>query len=232
MDKNRNKKKEHPFINISFNIIIPSIIMMKFDDWFMLDPTIALILALLFPLGYGLFDFIQSHRWNIFSCVGFCSILITGGIGLLKLPSQWIPIKETTVPIIFCIFITLSLFNEHTLLEKFLFNENLLNADLIYSRIRTKKQKKLFQKIMKIATGILALSFIISSILNFVLAKITIHSATDSALFTKELGTMLALSYPVIVLPCTVMLYVMLHYVIKHLTRLTGLSIHELLDIK
>lgn len=225
-------KKENPLVNISFNILIPSIIMTKFDDWFELNPTVALVLALAFPLSYGLFDLISVRKWNLFSCVGFFSIFITGSIGLLKLPVQWIPIKEATVPMIFCTFIALSMFNEHTLLEKFLFNENLLNAELIYSCIKTDEQKRQLRQIMLKATAILALSFVISSILNFILAKIIMSNVTNTAEFTKELGHMFALSYPVIVFPCTIVLYFMLHYIVKRLEKLTGLSINELLDIK
>ena len=228
----REKKKENPLINISFNIIIPAIVMTKFDDWLGLSPTIALVLALAFPLGYGLIDLIRSRNWNIFSCVGFFSILVTGGIGLLRLPSEWIPIKEAAVPLIFCIFIVMSLFEKRTILEKFLFNENLLNAELVYSRIRTEAQKEKFQSIMRVATLILSSSFILSAILNYVLAKLTVQSATDSPNFTKELGTMLALSYPVIVLPCMIVLYGMLCFILKKLSKLADLPIKEILNVK
>lgn len=232
MTRNFDHKRENPIINISFNIVIPSIIMTKFDDWFSLDPTIALVLALMFPLGYGLFDLYQKRKWNIFSCVGFFSILITGGIGLLKLPSEWIPIKEAAVPSIFCTFILLSLFDKRTLLEKFLFNEGLLNAELVYSRVQTEHQKRAFKSTMQVATVILAASFVISAILNYILAKLVVHSATDSPNFTKELGNMLALSYPVIVLPCTIILYGMLYYIIRRIRTLSGLTTSEILDIK
>ncbi len=224
--------KENPIINISFNIIIPSIIMTKFDDWFELNPTVALIIALSFPLGYGIYDFIINHKYNIFSTIGFFSILITGSIGLLKLPSQWIPIKEAVIPLIFSIIVIISMYGKKTLLEKFLFAENLLDGDLIYSHITTEEQKNIFQKIMKDATIMLAISFIISSILNFILAKSTIHSASDSVEFTKEVGVMFALSYPVIVLPCTIILYYILHFIMKRLKELTGLSVNEMLNIK
>lgn len=229
MNKYFQRKKE--VINIEFNIIVPAIIMTKFDDWFGLDPTIALLLALSFPLIYGAYDFIQARKWNIFSCIGFFSILITGGIGLLKLPSEWIPIKEAAVPMIFCVLIILSLFSKRTLLEKFLFNENLMNTKLVYSHIKTVSQKHEFQRIMRIATLMLAASFILSAFLNYILARYTIRSSTSSPSFTKELGTMLALSYPIIVLPCMVVLYGMLRYVVDRLARLSGLSVNEILDL-
>ncbi len=232
MTKNSHHKKSDSIINISFNIVIPSVVMMKFDDWFALDPTIALILALLFPIGYGLFDFYKARKWNIFSCVGFFSILITGGIGLLKLPSEWIPIKEAAIPTIFCVLILLSLFDKRTILEKFLFNEGLLNAELIYSRVKTDEQKQKFQLAMRVATMVLALSFVISAVLNYILAKLIVHSPTNSPNFTKEIGNMLALSYPVIVLPCTIILYGMLYYVIRRIRSLSGLSTNQILDLE
>jgi intracellular septation protein A len=227
--KKNDNTHENFFINLGFNIVIPSVIMTMFDDWFGISPVLALILALLFPLGYCGFDLIKSRKWNLFSGIGFFSVLVTGGISLLQLPREWIAIKEASVPVIFFTFIVLSSFSERTFLEKLLFDGNILSADLVYSRLKTSCERAKLRKIMQRASIVLALSFVLSAVLNFWLAKVVVRSESGSVEFTKELGRMVALSYPVIVLPCTVVLYCMLHYVVKKLERLTGLSFGELL---
>jgi hypothetical protein len=228
----RGKNRENPIVSIGFNILFPSVVMSKFDDWFGISPTWALVLALSFPVGYGIFDLIKARKWNLFSGVGFFSILITGGIGLFQLPREWIAVKEGGIPLIFCACIMVSMLGEQTLLEKFLFNENILDGDLVLARIQTDEQRIALHRIMLRGTAMLALSFVLSSILNFALAKIMIHSQSGSVEFTKELGHMVALSYPIIVVPCTVILCFMLNYVAKKLSVLTGLDLNELLNIR
>ncbi|MDR0679834.1 MAG: hypothetical protein LBF42_02250 [Puniceicoccales bacterium] len=230
--KANKSKRGNLCINFGINIFIPAVVMMMFDDWFGISPELALISALSFPLGYGVFDLIKEHKWSLFSTVGFFSVLITGGIGLLKLPREWIATKEASVPMIFFLFIVVSSFSKRTFLEKLLFDENILNSDSVYARLRTEEQKTKLHKVMLRASIILAFSFLLSAVLNFWLAKIVIRSESGSVQFTKELGRMVALSYPIIVIPCTIVLYYMMHYTVKKLECLTGLSADEILNTK
>jgi len=52
------------------------------------------VVALLFPIGYGIWDWSKEKKINIFSALGLISVLLTGGIGLFELPTQWVAIKE------------------------------------------------------------------------------------------------------------------------------------------
>ena len=68
------------------NIVIPVIILVRFSGEDQLGPVNGLLVALAFPVGYGLYDFIVRRGFNPYSMLGFASVLLTGGIGLLKLP--------------------------------------------------------------------------------------------------------------------------------------------------
>ncbi|MDR1255878.1 MAG: hypothetical protein LBJ94_03080 [Puniceicoccales bacterium] len=230
--KNGKNRRENLLVNVGFNIIIPAIVMMMFDDWFGISPALALILALMFPLGYGGFALFKDRKGNFFSIVGFFSVLITGGIGLLQLPREWVATKEASVPVIFFMFVIISSFGRRTFLEKLLFDENILNSGVVYAHLQTSDQRAKFHKIMLRASIILALSFLLSAVLNFWLAETVVCSESGTLEFTKELGRMVALSYPVIVLPCTLVLCYMLHYIVKKLECLTGLSADEILHLK
>ncbi|NNC99568.1 MAG: hypothetical protein HKN85_05255 [Gammaproteobacteria bacterium] len=74
----------------------------------------------------------------------------------------------------------------------------------------------------------LASSFVLSAVLNFVLAKWIVVSPSGTEAFNSELGTMNLMSYPVIVLPCMVVTIFTLFYVIRNIKRLTGLSLEEM----
>lgn len=78
----------------------------------------------------------------------------------------------------------------------------------------------------------LAASFLVSAILNFVLAKILIQSPSGTAEFNAELGKMTALSFPVIALPSTAIMLVALWYIFGKLKKLTNLEFDDLLAEK
>jgi intracellular septation protein A len=72
--------------------------MSKADDWFGIKPTIAVIIDLIFTLGYDLLDFLKSKKSNVFSIISFASVLLTGIIGLLQLPKEYVAVKEAFIP--------------------------------------------------------------------------------------------------------------------------------------
>jgi nitrogen fixation/metabolism regulation signal transduction histidine kinase len=79
-------------------------------------------------------------------------------------------------------------------------------------------------------TLVLAISFVISAILNFVLAIWILKSPAGTPEFNAELGRMTALSYPVIVLPSMIVMMVAVWMLIRGLKTLTGLQIEQILS--
>jgi hypothetical protein len=91
-------KRENLLINIVCNIALPSFILSSGSKAAWLGPKLALIVALLFPLGYSIHDYLQRRKFNFLSAIGFLSILITGGFALLQLDVLWFAVKEAAVP--------------------------------------------------------------------------------------------------------------------------------------
>lgn len=221
-------KRENPLLNLGFNIIIPSVLMSKAGDWFGLNPQIALVLALTFPLGYGIVDFCHSKRCNIFSVIGFISVLLTGVIGLLKLPTEYIAIKEALLPLLLGMVVLISAFTRYPLIKVLVFNDSVMDVEKISSRVTSPEAQWTLQRLLSSGTLKISASFFLSAVLNFVLAKYLVHSESGTAEFNKELAQMTVWSYPVIVLPCTIVLMVTLYQLTKRLTQLTGLSFEEI----
>ena len=82
--KKTTQKKENPITSIVFNIVIPVVILSKFTTEDKLGPIWGLVLALMFPIGYFLFDYFSRKKTNFISIVGFVSILLTGVIGIFE----------------------------------------------------------------------------------------------------------------------------------------------------
>ncbi len=227
----KQSRRENFWLNLGLNFIIPALILMKGGQWFNLQPSIALIIALFFPLSYGLSDLIFRHKYNFLSILGFISILLTGGIGLLKLDKDWIAIKEAAVPSIIGLAILISLKTPYPLVRTLIYNENIINIATVEWEIKVRNNLLSFNRLLNNITVLLALSFLLSAILNFALAKILINSESGTEAFNEEIGRMTLLSYPIIVVPCTVISFIAFWKILSGLKKLSGLSLEEILRI-
>jgi len=114
------EKRENPLLSIGLNVVVPVIVLMRFSGDDRLGPIYGLLVALAFPVTYGLYDFIRRRNLNFISALGFIGILLTGGVGLLKLDVQWIAIKEAGVPLIIGVALVGSLKTRFQLVRKLL----------------------------------------------------------------------------------------------------------------
>ena len=97
MKENQTPQKESLLLNLGINLILPILFLRKGTDWFgesigkqleaapdsTVVGSIMLLIAVSFPVGYGLWDLAKNKRWNLFSILGAFSALLTGGIGLV-----------------------------------------------------------------------------------------------------------------------------------------------------
>lgn len=224
------QKKESFLANLLLNIVIPSVILSKFSNDEYLGVTNGVIVALAFPLLYGLYDFWHMRKINFFSILGFISVLLTGGISLLQLDPQYIAIKEAAIPGLFGLATLISIRTRFPLVRTFIYNDKILKIDKIDEALDQNNSRPQFEKVLHNATLLIAGSFFLSSVLNYVLAKIIMVSPAGTAEFNAELGKMTALSYPVIALPMMIILFGTLFYIFKNIKKLTGLTLEEVFN--
>lgn len=229
MTQDKPVKKENFLINILFNIVIPTLILSKFSGDDELGVKWAIIVALSFPIIYGLRDLKRSGKFNVFSALGILSISLTGGMALLKLPPEYIIIKEATIPALFAIATLISLKTPYPLVKTFIYNDKILQIDKVSAALNTNGTEQEFDKALVNATYLMTLSFILSSILNYILAKILLVSAPGTEAFNAELGKMNALSFPVIAVPATIIMMLALFYLFKRIKALTHLELEDIL---
>lgn len=248
---NQPEKRESMLVNLLFNIVIPTLILMKGSEsaWVLaqlqnLDVNLglalaseyeaygnrwAIIVALAFPIVYGLKDFQRAGKVNVFSVLGVVSILLTGGIGLLELDPKYIAIKEAAIPGILGLFTVISLKTRYPLVKTFLYNDKLMRTDRISEALIINKNEAAFEVSLKIASYLVAGSLFLSSFLNYVLAKWIVVSPAGTAAFNEELGKMTALSFPVISIPVMIVMMTALFYLFRSIKKLTGLTLEDVM---
>ncbi len=223
------QKKNNTFLELIFNIIVPSVILMKLSGPEYLGSVNALIVALAFPIGYGIYDFVQSKSLNFISLLGFLSTLLTGGIGLFELDAEWLAIKEAAIPAVIGLVVLVSGFSGKPLLAKLMLNPTLFNLDLIYDALAKNNNSQAFKSKINRANHLLASTFVFSATANYLLAKMIVTSQAGTTEFNEQLGEMTLISYPVIAIPSLIMLIGIMVYVVKTVTRLTGLKFEQIL---
>ncbi|QHJ11257.1 hypothetical protein FX988_01485 [Paraglaciecola mesophila] len=227
---NQAPKKQNGFFgNLAFNIVIPVVIMSNLSSEQYLGPAWSIVAALIFPIGYGLWDLKESGKVNAFSVLGIVSVILTGGISLLELPAEYIAIKEAAIPAVIGIAVLITQRTTKPLLKILVLNEQIVNWDNLSQALEAKGTTSDFEGKMAISSYIVAGSFFLSSVLNYVLAKVILVSPPGTTEYTEELGRMTALSYPVIVIPSMIMLMGALWYLFAQIKKLTGEDLENFL---
>jgi hypothetical protein len=223
--------KPRPLIDLLVSIVIPSIILMKFSADADLGASGALIAALTFPISWGLFELVKYRKFNFIALLGLISVLLTGGIGLLKLDPQWLAIKEAAIPGIIGIAVLISTRTRFPLIKTLLYNPKLVDVDKVGRRLAERGHTTAFERHLMNATWWLGGTFFFSSVMNYILAKWLVTSPAGSAAFKEELGQMTLLSYPMIAIPTMVMTLAIFYYLWRTIHGMTGLGLEEILQL-
>jgi hypothetical protein len=222
-------KQESMLANLVLNIILPTLILVQASGENLLGPKWAVVVALSFPLGYGAFDFNRTRKVNLFSALGVISVILTGGISLLELPAEYMAIKEAAIPGLIGLITIASLYTKYPLVRTFLFNPKLMQTDKVQKALELSNNTLAFEKTLSNASYMLAASFFLSSILNYILATVVLVSPPGTEAYNAELGKMTALSFPVITVPSTIVLIAAMYYLFTRITKLTHLTWDDIL---
>ena len=233
------KKKENVWLNLGFNIVAPSLILVKgkkiFESILLVSDNLDIIVfvsALAFPLIYGVYDLLQRRKWNIFSIVGLLSVVLTGGIGLMKLSRECMIFKETIVPLVLGGAVLATALTKKPLAKIIMLNEDIVDVKKIDDALDARGTRAEYDSALKTATYWVSASFLLSAILNFALASYIFKSEVGTEAFNEEVGTMTALSFPVIAVPTTIMFIFAMYKFFGALSKNTGLSLEEIMTQK
>ncbi len=220
----RPPKRENLWLNLLCNAAFPAIVLSTMSKEHRLGPTWALIVAISLPLGYGVYDLIVRRKWNVFSIIGVLSTMLTGGFGLLKVSGFWFAVKEAAVPLVLGGAVVLTQRTRQPLVKTLVYNDQVLDLPRVEAARDAATARPAIERLLGQVAWIIAGSFMISAVLNFVLALWILKSPTGTPAFGEELGRLTALSYPVIVIPSMAIMIYGMWRLLRGLERLTGLS--------
>ena len=221
-------KKENLLINLVCNIVVPTFVLMKLSGESRLGPVWGLMIALAFPVGYGIYDYLQRRRANFISLVGFTSVLLTGGLGLLKVGGFWFAVKDAAMPLAMGAGVLLSLRAKTPIVQEIFMNDQIMDVARVEAALAARGNRNGYQGLLKNVSLWLGAAFAASAGLNFCLARYLLKSPPGTPEFNAELGRMHVLSWPVIVLPSMVVMMFVFWRLVKGLRNLTGLTTDEI----
>jgi hypothetical protein len=219
----------NPLLQIAITIIVPAFVLMKLSSEDRLGIVGALVLALAFPIGWGLWDAFRRRKLNWLAVLGVVSTLLTGGIGLLKLDAGWLAVKEAAVPGLIGLAVLGSLWTRRPLIHLLVFNPALFDVDRVNARLAERQTTSTFESRLRSGTWLLAATFFFSSAANYVLARLLVTSPAGTEAFNQELGRLTLWSYPVIAIPSMLMMMALLFWLAREARGLTGLPLSEML---
>jgi len=225
---------ENPFVNLVVNILLPVMILNKGSHY--VGARAALLIALCFPLVYGLQDYVRRRHKNYVSLIGLVNIGLTGSLALLSLRGTWFAFKEASLPLLLGLLVLGSAWTTTPAARMMFCNPQILDLDLLDRRLRETAREKDFMGLLKRTTLWLSLSFFLSAILNFVLAVrifVDIDPALDSAaqdqVLNEQIAHMTWMGFATIALPLMIFSGVLVFNFLKRTSRLAEVPLNDLL---
>ncbi len=228
-EQHNRQKPENIWVNLIFNLVIPTLILTRFSGEQQLGAQWGVMVALAFPVGYGVRDYFVRGKLNFFSALGVLSVLLTGGMSLLEIDPKYIAIKEAAIPALFGLATLISLKTPWPLVRTFLYNDKVLETARVDAALDQFGTRSGFEKALRNASLMLTGSFFLSSVLNYILARMVLVSPPGTEAFNAELGKMTALSFPVITLPAMVVLMSAFFYLFRQIKQLTHLELEDII---
>lgn len=225
-------KRENLLLNLVFNVLLPSFLLSWLSKPERLGPVWGLVVALAFPLSYGVWDFVRRRQANFISVVGFCSVLLTGVFALVQLDRFWFAVKEAAIPLVIGVSVIASLRSKNPLVRQLLYNDQVIDVPKVTAALQERQAVAAFDAHLRQASWLLAGSFLVSAMLNFALARFLIRSDSGTPEFNAELGRMNFWSWPVIVVPSMAFMMFALWRLLRGISQLTGLPNEEIFKQK
>lgn len=222
-------------VNITCNIVMPVFVLNKYTDE--LGALTALVVALAFPFGFFIYEYIKVGKANWISVLGFINTLLTGSFALFQLEGKWFAIKEAGFPFLIGAFVFFnSFYGKKPFVEKLLLNPSMFLVDELNAALSEKKTTAAFYKHLRKTNIYLSYSFFLSAILNFVLAFAifkeidpTISVLERSNILNEQISKMTWMGYLVILLPSIACMFFIFQYLARGIKEYSGLQMMDLM---
>ncbi len=236
----KRKDDENPLLNIFVNVLLPIVALSQLsksgDKSWHIGPEYGMAVAVAFPFIYGVVFFFKNKKFNFYSVLGIISVLLTGFItihvwnedGSIKENADLLfAIKEAAIPLMLGAAMLYSHRTKNPLIDVFFLNPDIFDIKKIEE---TAKEKNTFNNYLAFRlklTWMFASSFLLSSLLNFILAMYLLKDANDKESYNLAVGKVMGYGYLVIGIPLMIIMVGCLIYLMKTISRITGLTKEE-----
>ena len=243
--------KEHPLANILINVLIPVLALSYLSKepnapaaklWH-IGPLYSLLVALLFPIGYGIWFYVKTRKMNFFSGLGLFSVILTGGLTLFlwnkdgtvkENAAILFGLKEASIPFVLGFAVIASHWSKTPLLRTFLYSDSLFDIKKIETKVSELGKQAEYNKVILCSTILFGMSFFISTLLNFGLSMYFLgdlnHAAANAReIYNEKIAKVTGWGFVVIGVPIMIFLFFTLRKLLSGLRSLTGLKDEELM---
>jgi hypothetical protein len=230
--KTKGAPQENIFLSLVFNLALPYFVLTKLSGPADLGPFYSLVISVSIPLCYAVFLWLKTRSYTWLSVLGVLLLLSKGLAILLKVSSVVFAIQEFCIPVILGVMVVATQYTSKPLIKEMLFNEAIFDYDLILSKATKSNQTQQLDRLFyQIAYAFLASSLLLGC-MNFYFSMHIITAPVGSALFTKQLATMLATSYVTFLVLKLFLFGGLLAYFFKKLKNITGIESIEAFFVK
>ncbi len=224
-------KPANPLADLILTIVLPSLVLDQLSDPARLGPAGALIVSLLFPVAFAGWCWWKGTGWNLFSILGFITILLSGGLGLMKLDAFWFAVKESVMPLALGAAFPVSCWLGKPLINALILQPHIFNLRALNSALDSPEKLTRYRHTLLRGSWFLGIAAIISSIGNFLLALWLLRGKEPgSEAFVKGIGSLNWASAIVIGVPlCALMLAVFI-WLIRQFQIITGLERADMMN--
>jgi hypothetical protein len=219
------KKPSNPLLDVLLTVVIPSFVL----DWASkperLGPFWALVVASLVPLLFGIYCWWTKSGLNLFSIIGLVAVILTGCLGLLKLDSFWVGVKEASFPVIMGILFPLSHTWKQPLVKALLMQPQIVNVKALEGALRTPDQHRSMDSLLRRCAWLLCATLMCSAGLNLYMAMAIVGGTEpgsveyNQALAKLNWVSMLGIGIPMMAAMISLMLWFF-----RRLAAITGLD--------
>lgn len=224
-------RQPNAWIDLALTVVAPSIVLDYLSPPSRLGPFYALVVSMFFPIGFGIWCWWKKHAWNVFSILGLATVLLSGGLGLLKLDAFWFSIKESAVPLALGAAFPLSHAWGRPLINAMLMQPHLINVGAVRTALNSTDKVFAFERALRRASWSLALGMIVASVANFFLVLYLLKGKEPgSEAFVRAIGTQNWAGMIVIGVPMAAGMLVVFVALVRQIQRITGLERADLMN--
>ena len=236
----KRKDDENPLLNIFVNVLLPIVALSQLsksgDKSWHIGPEYGMAVAVAFPFIYGVVFFFKNKKFNFYSVLGIISVLLTGFItihvwnedGSIKENADLLfAIKEAAIPLMLGAAMLYSHRTKNPLIDVFFLNPDIFDIKKIEENAKEKNTFNDYLAFRLKLTWMFASSFLLSSLLNFILAMYLLKDANDKESYNLAVGKVMGYGYLVIGIPLMIIMVGCLIYLMKTISRITGLTKEE-----